>query len=459
MPLIKSVSGMRGTLGGKPGENLTPLDVVELAAAFGSWLKERKKGDRVVIGRDARPSGPMVASLVRHTLCAMGFEVIDQGLSTTPTVAMGVPRHRAAGGIVITASHNPVQWNALKLLDEKGEFVSAEAGKELLRLLRDRNFSFAEIDALGKEERDASAGEAHVRAILDLPVVPVEKIRSKAFKVVLDPVNSTGALYLPPLLERLGCEVHLINGEVNGRFAHNPEPLPTHLTDLAKAVQERKADLGIAVDPDVDRLVLVCEDGSMFGEEYTLVAVADYVLSQKPGPVVSNLSSSRALCDVAERYGQDCFASAVGEVHVVKKMKEVKAVIGGEGNGGVIYPDLHYGRDALVGIALFLSKLEQAGKTASALRSDYPQYEMIKDKIPLTAELDPDDLLHKLGNFFSERKSKINTEDGLKIEREKSWVHLRKSNTEPILRLYAEAPRAEEARALAEEVRRVMQSL
>ncbi len=459
MPLIKSVSGMRGTLGGKPGENLTPLDVVELAAAFGSWLKERKTGKRVVIGRDARPSGPMVASLVRQTLCAMGFEVIDQGLSTTPTVAMGVPRHQAAGGIVITASHNPIQWNALKLLNEKGEFISAEAGRALLGLLDERSFSFAEIEDLGVVVEDASACEFHVQEILRLPLVPVEEIRAKKFKVVLDPVNSTGALYLPPLLERLGCEVHLIHGEVNGRFAHNPEPLPAHLTDLAKAVKQQQADLGIAVDPDVDRLVLVCEDGSMFGEEYTLVAVADYILSQKPGPVVSNLSSSRALCDVAKRYGQDCFASAVGEVHVVKKMKEVSAVIGGEGNGGVIYPDLHYGRDALVGIALFLASLAQRNKAASALRSDYPQYEMIKDKIPLTAAVNPDVLLEKLGRLFAERQNKINTEDGLKIEKEQSWVHLRKSNTEPILRLYAEAPSQKEARALADEVQQAMQNL
>ena len=458
MTLIKSISGMRGTIGGKPGDNLTPIDAVELAAAFGQWLKKRGLASRVVIGRDGRISGPMISALVSQTLCGMGIEVIDQGLSTTPTVAMGVPYHQAGGGIVLTASHNPEQWNALKLLNEKGEFISAEDGRELLELLGRRDFTFAEVHQLGKTLPDAEACDMHVRAILELEAVPVEAIRKRNFKVLVDAVNSTGALYMPPLLKQLGCEVGLLNGEVNGHFAHNPEPLPKHLTHLAKAVKEQKADLGIAVDPDVDRLVLVCEDGSMFGEEYTLVAVADYILSRTPGPVVSNLSSSRALRDLAERYGQAYHASAVGEVHVVKKMKETGAVIGGEGNGGIIYPQLHYGRDAMVGIALFLAQLLRSGQTASALRAGYPHYEMIKDKIPLQADMNPDALLEQLAQRFGapdasgKMQNQINTVDGLKIERGKSWVHLRKSNTEPILRLYAEAPTAEEARSLAREV-------
>ena len=458
MTLIKSISGMRGTIGGKPGDNLTPLDAVELAAAFGQWLKKRGLAARIVIGRDGRISGPMISALVAQTLCGMGMEVIDQGLSTTPTVAMGVPHHRAGGGIVLTASHNPEQWNALKLLNEKGEFISAEDGRELLELLADRDFTFAHVHELGKILPDPKACDMHVQAILELEDVPVETLRKRKFKVLVDAVNSTGALYMPPLLEQLGCEVSLLNGEVNGRFAHNPEPLPEHLTHLAKAVKEQKADLGIAVDPDVDRLVLVCEDGSMFGEEYTLVAVADYILSRTPGPVVSNLSSSQALRDLAERYGQEYHASAVGEVHVVKKMKETGAVIGGEGNGGIIFPKLHYGRDAMVGIALFLAQLLRSGQTASALRAGYPRYDMIKDKIPLRADMDPDALLEQLAQRFSapdasgKTQNQINTVDGLKIERGKSWVHLRKSNTEPILRLYAEAPTAEEARSLAREV-------
>ncbi len=459
MTLIKSISGMRGTIGGRPGDNLTPLDAVELAAAFGQWLRERGAATRVVIGRDGRISGPMISALVAQTLCGMGIEVIDQGLSTTPTVAMGVPQHGAGGGIVLTASHNPEQWNALKLLNEKGEFISAEDGRELLNLLAARNFTFAAVDALGQLRPDEDACNMHIRAILNLEAVPVEAIRQRKFKVVVDAVNSTGALYMPPLLEQLGCEVSLLNGEVTGRFAHNPEPLPGHLTDLAKAVKERDADLGIAVDPDVDRLVLVCEDGSMFGEEYTLVAVADYILSRKPGPVVSNLSSSRALRDLAERYGQSCYASAVGEVHVVKKMKEVGAVIGGEGNGGVIYPPLHYGRDAMVGIALFLAQLLRSGQSASALRAAYPHYEMIKDKIPLQEGMKPDALLRQLAEAFARKGARINTVDGLKIERDKSWVHLRKSNTEPILRLYAEAPTETEARSLIQEVSHAMAAL
>ncbi len=450
---------MRGTIGGAPGNNLTPIDAVELAAAFGQWLKKRGLVPRVVVGRDGRISGPMISALVSQTLVGMGMEVIDQGLSTTPTVAMGVPHHKAGGGIVLTASHNPEQWNALKLLNEKGEFISAKDGEELLSLLERRDFVFAGVHELGKLSIDEDACDIHVDAILNLDTVPADVIRSRKFKVVVDAVNSTGALYMPPLLKALGCEVHLLNGEVTGHFAHNPEPLPKHLQDLAKAVQRERADLGIAVDPDVDRLVLVCEDGSMFGEEYTLVAVADYILSRTPGPVVSNLSSSRALRDLAEKYKQPYYASAVGEVHVVQKMKEVDAVIGGEGNGGVIYPDLHYGRDALVGIALFLAQLARQNTTASALRASYPHYEMVKDKIPLPRNIQPEDLLARLEKLFAERQDAINTIDGLKIERGKNWVHLRKSNTEPILRLYAEAPTAREARAFAEEIYREIQHL
>ena len=451
MALIKSISGIRGTIGGKAGDNLTPIDIVECTAAFGYWLKQEGAPLTVVIGRDGRISGALVSSMVSQTLVALGFEVVDLGLSTTPTVEMAVPAFKAGAGIIVTASHNPKQWNALKFLNQKGEFISKKDGETLLQLLRAGAITFNEVDDLGTYRQEKGYLERHIEQIFALPAVDLAAVRAKSFKVVVDAVNSTGALSVPPILERMGCEVVLINGEVTGEFAHNPEPLPKNLQQLAKAVVEHGADLGIAVDPDVDRLAFVNEDGSMFGEEYTLVAVADYMLSQNPGATVSNLSSTRALRDVTEKHGGTYYASAVGEVNVVEKMKEVNAVIGGEGNGGIIVPELHYGRDALAGIALFLSHLAKTGKTMSALRASYPNYEMVKDKIALDASIDLAGLLEELET--AHKNDPYNTIDGLKIDFPDSWVHLRKSNTEPIIRIYAEGATQAEAADLVNSIK------
>ncbi len=436
MSLIKSISGIRGTIGGSIGDNLTPQDIVSCTAAFGYWVVKTTGRNTIVIGRDARISGELVSSLVASTLRALGINIIDLGLSTTPTVEVMVTELEAAAGIILTASHNPKQWNALKLLNHKGEFISGADGEEVLSYIDSPDILYADVDNLGTYAKLDTAIETHIQKIFALPMVDVEAIREKKFKVVLDSVNSTGSISMTPLLEQLGCEVIQLNGEPTGRFAHNPEPLPEHLHELAAMVENNYADLGIAVDPDVDRLVLVCQDGSMFGEEYTLVAIADYILSHKKGNTVSNLSSSRALRDVTEKRGCGYYASAVGEVNVVEMMKAQNAVIGGEGNGGIIYPDLHYGRDSLVGIALFLSHLAHFGKSASFLRSKYPDYKMSKNKITLTPDINLDDLFAKIQEKY--KKQPINTIDGLKIEFDNDWVHLRRSNTEPIVRIYAE---------------------
>ncbi len=437
MALIKSISGTRGTIGGRAGDNLTPIDIVAAAAAYGQWLKKSSPKPKVVIGRDARISGELVQTLVMQTLVAQGINVIDLGLSTTPTVEVMVTHLAAQGGIVITASHNPKQWNALKFLNEKGEFISAAEGEMLLKLTG-KKVSFADVDEFGTISPHDTAIDEHIAMVLALPLVNVEAVRAKKYKVVVDPVNSSGAIAVPPLLRALGCDVVLIHGETTGDFAHNPEPLPEHLTDLSKAVVSERAQLGIAVDPDVDRLAFVTDRGEMFGEEYTLVTVADYVLSKQKGPTVSNLSSTRALRDVTELSDCQYFASAVGEVNVVEKMKEVGAVIGGEGNGGIIYPPLHYGRDALVGIALFLSQLAEYGKSVTMLRNTFPDYYISKNKIELSPEIDLNAIMQYLQDKYS-RSATINTIDGLKIEFDRDWIHLRKSNTEPIIRVYAES--------------------
>lgn len=459
MTLIRSISGIRGTIGGAPGEGLSPLDVVRYAAAFGQLMKQAAATSRpkVVIGRDARLSGPMVASLVRGTLVGLGYEVIDLGLATTPTVEMAVVGEGAHAGIILTASHNPKQWNALKLLNAKGEFISAEQGAEVLRLAESDAFNFAPVDELGSVRTDDTWTKKHIDAILKLDLVDAKAIAARKFKVVLDAVNSVGGLAVPPLLEALGVEVVKLYCEPNGQFPHNPEPLPEHLKDLCNTVTKHKADLGIAVDPDVDRLALVCEDGSLFGEEYTLVACADHVLAHRPGDTVSNLSSTRALDDVAERHGRKRHASAVGEVNVVELMRKVDAPIGGEGNGGVILSELHYGRDALVGIALFLTLLAKKGGKASELRKSYPNYFISKNKI----ELNPGMGVQALVDAMQERykAEPHSTVDGLRIEFGKQWVHLRKSNTEPIVRIYAESDSAEKADALARRIMGEMREL
>lgn len=454
MTLIKSISGIRGTIGGKSGESLTPVDVVKFSAAYATWLAAQfpsKTKCKVVLGRDARISGPMIHNLVCGTLAAMGIDVIDVGLSTTPTVEMAVTFHQAHGGIILTASHNPKQWNALKLLNSKGEFISAADGETLLKIAEQESFEFANVNQLGTVTTDAHAIDKHIAAILALPLVDVKAIASKKFKIVIDCVNSSGGIALPPLLKALGVEeVIELYCTPDGQFPHNPEPLPEHLTELSKTVIKSKAHLGISVDPDVDRLALVCEDGEMFGEEYTLVAVADYVLKNKKGNTVSNLSSTRALRDVTEKAGGSHYASAVGEVNVVEMMKAKNAVIGGEGNGGVIYPDIHYGRDALAGIALFLTHLAKYGNTVSMLRSSYPDYFISKNKIELTPEINVDGVLESIQEKY--KKHKINTIDGVKIEFDKEWVHLRKSNTEPIIRIYAESDSITTANNLAEKI-------
>lgn len=438
MSLIKSISGIRGTIGGKPGQGLTPIDVVKFTAAYGTLMLAENKGNKIVVGRDGRISGAMVRSLVTATLQGLGFEVIDLGLSTTPTVEMAVTMDKAAGGIILTASHNPKEWNALKLLNHEGEFISAEIGAQVLELAESGNIPFAEINKLGTITEDDSFMQKHIDAILAHPLVDAEAVKAKGYKVIVDAVNSTGATFVPAILNALGVEnITVLNKEVTGNFAHNPEPLPENLRELCNEVAKKNADLGIAVDPDVDRLCFVCEDGTPFGEEYTLVAVADYILSKQKGNTVSNLSSTRALRDVTEKHGGQYFGSAVGEVNVVKKMKEVNAVIGGEGNGGIIDPQLHYGRDALVGIALFLTHLAKSGKGIGALRKTYPDYFISKNKIELSEDIDVKMIFEKIQKKY--KKQPINTEDGLKIEFDKDWVHLRTSNTEPIIRIYSES--------------------
>lgn len=437
MTLIKSISGIRGTIGGAAGDGLTPLDIVKFTSAFGTWAIKNSSKRKIVIGRDARISGTMVNNLVIGTLQGLGIDVIDLGLSTTPTVELAVPCEQAAGGIIITASHNPKQWNALKLLNHDGEFISDANGKEVLEIAENSDFNYADVNDLGKVTIDNSYLKKHIDHVLALPLVDVAAVKKANFGIVIDCVNSTGGIYIPALLEALGVKtVHKLYCEPDGNFPHNPEPLPENLVALSKEVLKTRADLGICVDPDVDRLAFVCEDGNMFGEEYTLVAVADYVLKNKKGNTVSNLSSTRALRDVTEHAGGEYFGAAVGEVNVVNKMKEVKAVIGGEGNGGVIYPDLHYGRDALVGIALFLTHLAKYGQSVSNLRSTYPGYFISKNKITLTPEMDIDDLLLKVEKKYKGQPH--STIDGLKIEFDKQWVHLRRSNTEPIIRIYSE---------------------
>lgn len=459
MALIKSISGIRGTIGGKVDENLTPLDVVKFTSAFGTWLQnnKNKKDLTLVVGRDARISGSMVNSLVTATLQGLGINVVDLGLSTTPTVEVMVPELNADGGIILTASHNPKQWNALKLLNEKGEFITGENGTEVLALAESQDFYYAEVDDLGQYETRNDGFDIHIQKILDLPMVDAEAIKAKKFKVVVDAVNSTGGIAIPQLLGELGCEVVKLYCEPNGHFPHNPEPLKEHLGDICELVKTEKADVGIVVDPDVDRLALVDENGELFGEEYTLVAVADYLLRNQKGAAVSNLSSSRALRDVARNLGSEYFASAVGEVNVVTLMKEKNAVIGGEGNGGIIYPELHYGRDSLVGVALFLTHLAKENKTVSELRATYPSYFMGKKKIELTPDIDVDSLLTKVEKEY--QTEDISTIDGVKIDFENNWVHLRKSNTEPIIRIYTEAFSQEEADNLGDQMIEKIRSL
>ena len=459
MSLIKSISGIRGTIGGKVDENLTPIDAVKFAAAYGSWLKGQsgKEHVKVVIGRDARISGEMIQNLVQYTLIGLGIDVVNIGLSTTPTVEVAVPLEKADGGIILTASHNPKEWNALKLLNNKGEFVSDQDGKAILKIAQKNDFSFATVDHLGKLTHDDQYIDLHIEKVLALPLVAPEAIQKKKFRVVVDAVNSTGGIAIPRLLERLGVEVVKLYCEPNGHFPHNPEPLKEHLGDICKRVVEEKANFGIVVDPDVDRLAFITDKGEMFGEEYTLVACADYVLGKAKGNVVSNLSSSRALRDIAQKHGVSYSAAAVGEVNVVTEMKRVAAIIGGEGNGGIIYPELHYGRDALVGVALFLSLLAERGGSVQQLRESYPAYFMSKNKIQLTEQINPDQILKAMEQKYAHEQT--TTIDGLKIDFADSWVHLRKSNTEPIIRIYTEAKSQKEADALAHRFIEEMQAL
>mgnify|MGYP000639693556 FL=1 len=451
MTLIKSISGIRGTIGGNVGDALTPLDIVKFTSAYAKFIRNQTSdSNTIIIGRDARISGEMVSNIVSGTLIGCGFDVLDIGLSTTPTVEVAVQLHKSAGGIILTASHNPKQWNALKLLNEKGEFLSGEDGVQILDIAESEDFSFLEVDDLGKYTFDDSYNEKHIEEVLNLSLVDVELVKSAGFKVVVDAVNSTGGFMIPRLLEKMGVECVKLFCEPNGDFPHNPEPLPENLTEISKLVVEQKADFGIVVDPDVDRLAMVCEDGSMFGEEYTLVAISDFVLSKTPGNTVSNLSSTRALRDVTIKHNGSYVASAVGEVNVVEKMKETNAIIGGEGNGGIIYPELHYGRDALVGIALFLTQLAERKISAKTLRDSYPNYFISKNKIQLTPEIDVDNILSTLEQKYKEEQ--ITTIDGLKIDFEEGWVHLRKSNTEPIIRIYAESEGEEKANGFAEKM-------
>ena len=450
MTLIKSISGIRGTIGGPVGENLTPIDVVKFTTAYVRLIAERNPGKKlvIVIGRDARISGEMVSNLVEGTLLACGADVINVGLCTTPGTEMAVITKEADGGIIITASHNPRQWNALKLLNANGEFLSDAEGKRVLAMAEENDYDYPAIDGIGHVLAREDFNDEHIRLVLGLRLVDVEAVRRRHFKVVVDAVNSVGGIVMPKLLRELGCKVVELNGEPTGEFAHNPEPLPEHLTEISQVIVREKADLGVVVDPDVDRLAFVSEDGSMFVEEYTLVAVADYILSTQCGNTVSNLSSSRALRDVTERHGGKYYASAVGEVNVTTKMKEVGAIIGGEGNGGVIYPELHYGRDALVGTALFLTYLAKRGLTMTQLRATYPAYFASKNKIQLTPAIDVDKVLREIKERYSNEQ--VNDTDGVKIDFPENWVHLRKSNTEPIIRVYTEAKSMAEAEALAQ---------
>jgi len=454
LTLIKSISGIRGTIGGKPGEGLSPVDIVKFTSAYGSWIKinSRNKKHKLVIGRDARISGEMLTQLVSGTLMGLGIDVIDLGLSTTPTVEMAVTHFDANGGIILTASHNPKQWNALKLLNKKGEFISDADGKEILSIAENLDIEFSQVTDLGNYKKETNFIAEHISKILKLKYVDVNAIKKANFKVAVDAVNSTGGIAVPMLLTALGvASVIELYTEPNGDFPHNPEPLPEHLRDLSKIVTKNNAHLGISVDPDVDRLALVCEDGEMFGEEYTLVAVADYVLKlNKGGNTVSNLSSTRALRDITENAGGNYASAAVGEVNVVLKMKETNAIIGGEGNGGVILPELHYGRDALVGIAIFLTHLAKSGKSVSALRATYPNYFISKNKIELTPEINVDNVLEQIKEKY--KKQPVNTIDGVKIEFDKEWVHLRKSNTEPIIRIYSESKSMTTANNIAKKI-------
>lgn len=453
MTLIKSISGIRGTIGGKVGDNLTPVDAVKFASAYGTFLKAgRNPNDnsrlKVVIGRDARISGPMIHNLVQNTLVGLGIDVIDLGLSTTPTVEIAVPLEKADGGIILTASHNPKQWNALKLLNNKGEFLNGNDGAKILEIAEAEAFDFSNVDNLGEVIENSSYMDIHIDEVLDMALVDVEAVKAKKFKVVVDGVNSSGGIIIPNLLEQMGVEVVKLYCEPNGHFPHNPEPLKEHLEDICKLVIEEKADFGIVVDPDVDRLAFISNDGEMFGEEYTLVAVADYVLSKTKGNTVSNMSSSRALRDITEKHGGKYQASAVGEVNVVTLMKETNAVIGGEGNGGIIYPESHYGRDSVVGVALFLTHLAHLDMTVAQLRASYPQYYMSKNKIELTPQIDVDLILKSMTEKY--KNEDISTIDGVKIDFPTEWVHLRKSNTEPIIRIYTEASTQKDADILAE---------
>jgi len=452
MTLIKSISGIRGTIGGKTGDNLTPVDAVKFASAYGTWLKNHhnKQNLTVVIGRDARISGPMIHNLVVNTLVGLGINVIDLGLSTTPTVEVAVPLEKADGGIILTASHNPKQWNALKLLNEKGEFLSGADGAKILEIAENEAFDFADVDNLGEITENTSYMDIHINEVLNLSLVDVEAVKAKKFKVVVDGVNSSGGIIIPKLLEEMGVEVVKLYCEPNGHFPHNPEPLKEHLTDISELVVQEKADFGIVVDPDVDRLAFISNDGEMFGEEYTLVAVADYVLSKTPGNTVSNMSSSRALRDITEKHRGKYQASAVGEVNVVELMKASNAIIGGEGNGGIIYPEIHYGRDALVGVALFLTHLANLNMTVAELRASYPQYFMSKNKIELTPQIDVDSILSAMTEKY--KNEQISTIDGVKIDFSENWVHLRKSNTEPIIRIYTEAKSQQQADDLAQRI-------
>lgn len=453
MTLIKSISGIRGTIGGKINDNLTPIDAVKFASSYGVWLIKRNIGNKnlkVILGRDARISGKMISSLVANTLVGLGIDVVDLGLSTTPTVEVAVPLEKADGGIIITASHNPKQWNALKLLNEKGEFLNEEDGNLILKIASNDDFHYADVDSLGSYKKKPDYMARHIDEVLKLKLVDVDAIKSAKFKVVVDAVNSTGGIVIPKLLEKLGVACVKLYCDPNGEFPHNPEPLAQHLTEISKLVVQEKADLGIVVDPDVDRLAFVNEDGSMFGEEYTLVACADYVLSKTKGNTVSNLSSSRALRDVTRKHGANYEASAVGEVNVVELMKKNNAIIGGEGNGGIIYPEIHYGRDALVGVALFLTHLANKKMSCKALRDSYPSYFMSKNKIELTPDLDVDAILQQMANTY--KNEELSTIDGVKIDFENEWVHLRKSNTEPIIRIYTESNSQKAADTLAERI-------
>jgi len=449
MTLIKSISGIRGTIGGKVGDNLTPVDAVKFASAYGTFLKNnlQKEKLKVVIGRDARISGPMIHNLVVNTLVGLGIDVIDLGLSTTPTVEVAVPLEEADGGIILTASHNPKQWNALKLLNAKGEFLSGADGAKILEIAEAEAFNFSDVDSLGEVTANDAYMDIHIDEVLQLPLVDAEAVAKRKFKVVVDGVNSSGGIIIPKLLEQMGVDCVKLYCEPNGHFPHNPEPLKEHLGDICKLVVEEKADFGIVVDPDVDRLAFISNDGEMFGEEYTLVACADYVLGKTPGNTVSNMSSSRALRDITQKHGGSYQASAVGEVNVVEMMKSTNAIIGGEGNGGIIYPELHYGRDSLVGVALFLTHLANLDMTVAELRASYPQYYMSKNKIELTPQIDVDAILLAMTEKY--KNENISTIDGVKIDFASEWVHLRKSNTEPIIRIYTEAPSQEEADALA----------